>query len=347
MSGIFKKIQKSIAYRTDKNFWLKEKFNQNYQNYLDSGATTEEAYQELVQLYVATNGKFNEEYNAKLKKSNPPLPVAQSLKGVPGNFTNDDFKKVNATLNQNGYVHFDAKLSKELCDKLTQFALNTPSLIPPTYKEPVIYNPENPVAEIYKFNAQSLINNADIQQLITDPVLINFARNYFGCEPIFDFPAMWWSTAFKKEASSEAAQLFHFDLDRIKWLKVFFYINEVTLDNGPHCYIEGSHKVNAKPAEILNRGYVRVPDADLAPYYKPDAFKTVCGEAGSMFMGDTKCWHKGTPLKKGHRLVLEIEYTSSMFGANYPKMEVSNASQTFKGFCANNKTFATNLHFKK
>ena len=141
MSGILKKIQKSIAYRTDKNFWLKEKFNQNYQNYIDSSTTAEEAYQELVQLYIATNGKFNEEFNAKLKKSNPPLPVAQSLKGVPGNFTKTDFDKVNATLNQNGYVHFDAKLSKELCDKLTQFALSTPSLIPPTYKEPIIYNP--------------------------------------------------------------------------------------------------------------------------------------------------------------------------------------------------------------
>jgi UDP-3-O-acyl-N-acetylglucosamine deacetylase len=65
-----------------------------------------------------------------------------------------------------------------------------------------------------------------------------------------------------------------------------------------------------------------------------------------MFIGDTKCWHKGTPLKKGHRLVLELEYTSSLFGANYPKMEVNNTTQAFKDFCAKNKTFATHLYFK-
>jgi hypothetical protein len=157
---------------------------------------------------------------------------------------------------------------------------------------------------------------------------------------------MWWSTAYQKEASEEAAQLFHFDLDRIKWLKVFFYINDVTPENGPHCYIEGSHKVNAKPVDILNRGYVRIPDADLAPHYKPEAFKTVCGEAGSMFIGDTKCWHKGTPLKKGHRLVLELEYASSLFGANYPIMEVNNPSEAFKEFCAKNKTFAGHIRIK-
>ena len=120
----------------------------------------------------------------------------------------------------------------------------------------------------------------------------------------------------------------------------------MTLENGPHCYIEGSHKPNAKPTELLKRGYVRIPDEDLKPYYKPEAFKVIYGEAGSMFMGDTKCWHKGTPLKKGHRLVLEFEYTSSLFCANYPKLEVTNASADFKEFCVKNKTFASNINFK-
>ena len=72
----------------------------------------------------------------------------------------------------------------------------------------------------------------------------------------------------------------------------------------------------------------------------------MCGEAGSIFIGDTKCWHKGTPLKKGHRLVLELEYTSSLFIANYPKMIVHNASDAFKEFCNTHQTFASNIEIK-
>jgi hypothetical protein len=179
-----------------------------------------------------------------------------------------------------------------------------------------------------------------------DPVILNVARNYLQCEPIFDFPAMWWSTCFSKEASSEAAQLYHFDMDRIKWLKFFFYINDVTIENGPHCYIQGTHKPRNKPQKLLNRGYTRISDADLRPYYNSEDFKMLCADAGTVFAGDTTCWHKGSPLRSGHRLVFELEYTGSLFGANRPKMVVENSNASFRDFCKNNKVFASNLELK-
>ena len=90
----------------------------------------------------------------------------------------------------------------------------------------------------------------------------------------------------------------------------------------------------------------RIKDDELQPYYKPGDVKIVYGEAGAIFAGDTKCWHKGIPLKQGHRLVLEFEYTSSLFGVNNPKLEVSNASNEFKSFCISNKIFASNIVLK-
>jgi hypothetical protein len=242
---------------------------------------------------------------------------------------------------------FDKKISKELCSRLVDFALKTPATIPPGYDKKILYEPGNAQAEIYRFDIQDLANNTDIQSLITDPALVNIARNYLGCEPIFDFPAMWWSTSFQKEASSEAAQLYHFDLDRIKWLKIFFYLNNVSLENGPHCYVEGTHKPGNKPEELLKRGYVRIKDEEIRSHYPEMDIKVVCGEAGSVFAGDTKCWHKGMNLKSGHRLVLEFEYTSSLFGANYPKMEIHNYSKEFKEYCLSNKVFASNIAFKR
>ena len=189
------------------------------------------------------------------------------------------------------------------------------------------------------------MNDSDIQEQIMDPVLINIARKYLECEPIFDFPAMWWSTSFLKEASGEAAQIYHFDLDRLKWLKIFIYLTDVDETTGPHRLIKGSHLPGAKPMTLLKRGYARIPDEDLAKYHKQEDFVVIHGEAGSVFAEDTKCWHKGTPLKKGHRLVLEFEYTSSMFGSNYPKFEMRNTSEKFKQFCKNNPIYASNIKF--
>ncbi len=347
LKKVVKKVIGKITNREEKpNLSQEEIFRQGYDAFLKTGQTPHDAFMANINLFCSTNGVFNEAFNDELKLTNPPQPVPETLQGIAGTYTHNDFIKVNQELNEKGYVHFEKKLSKELCERLYNYALNAPARIPPDYKEIIKFNPDKPLAEIYRLDIQDLVNNADIQQLMIDPVLVNFARNYLGCEPIFDFPAMWWSTAFKKEASKEAAQLYHFDLDRVKWLKIFFYINEVTPENGPHCYIEGSHKPNAKPAELLKRAYARIPDEDLKPYYKPEAFKVACGEAGSMFIGDTKAWHKGMALKKGHRLVLELEYTSSLFVANYPKLEVVQASAGFKEFCAKNKTFATNIHFK-
>ncbi len=345
MKKIVSKIKNKISSIIFKPKTLEQIFEQHYKTFLKTGKTPPEGYNTLLGLYCESNGKFNEKINKEIKIKNPPNKIIAPLEGIIGNFNSKEYETINETLNKNGYVFFDKKLTQETLTELTAFALKTPTKTAPLYDQAIIYNPAHPVSEIYRFDMQDLINNESIQNLIMDPALINVARNYLGCEPIFDFPAMWWSTAFLKEASSEAAQLYHFDLDRIKWLKIFIYVNDVTPLNGPHCYIRGSHLPDAKPQDIINRGYARIPDADLLKHYKKEDFMEVCAPAGTVFAGDTKCFHKGTPLKKGDRLVLEFEYTSSMFGANYPKLKIKNSSKVFKQFCLTNKSYASNFEF--
>ncbi|MBA2611410.1 MAG: phytanoyl-CoA dioxygenase family protein [Bacteroidetes bacterium] len=324
----------------------KELFAKEFSAFKQKGVTSPEGYKALLDLYCATNGKFNEKMHKELIASNPPKKVSTALTGLTGKTELSEFDTINKTLNKEGYCPFGTKINAELISKIYNYALKANTLTAPLYAKKTVYDPNNLVSEIYRFEQNDLVNNTDIQQLIMDPVLINIARNYLGCEPIFDFPAMWWSTTFLKEASGEAAQLYHFDLDRIKWLKIFVYLNDVTLENGPHRLIKGSHLPGAKPQALLDRGYVRIPDEDLVNHYAAENFVVVTGKAGSVFAEDTKCWHKGTPLISGHRLVLEFEYTSSMFGVNYPKFEIENASEEFKEFCANNNTYASNFKLK-
>ena len=44
-------------------------------------------------------------------------------------------------------------------------------------------------------------------------------------------------SAKSDKVDEHAAQMFHFDMDRPKWLKFFIYINDVNEKNGPHFFI--------------------------------------------------------------------------------------------------------------
>ena len=116
----------------------------------------------------------------------------------------------------------------------------------------------------------------------------------------------------KQEASSEAAQLYHYDLDHMKWLKVFFYLSDVTTEQGPHTYIPVSHKIGRKNYKILQRGYARVTDAEMKDMQSEEPC-SLLGEAGTVIIGDTKCFHKGTPVVAGSRLVLQPTFGPSEF----------------------------------
>ena len=207
----------------------------------------------------------------------------------------------------------------------------------------ILFDPKDKKSNIYKFNSNDLIQNQWVQKLIMDPVLINIAGTYLGANPIFDFAAMWWSTDSKTK-KEDAAQEYHFDLDRPKWLKIFIYLTDVNKDNGPHCYISKTHKVGNKPQEILDRGYVRVTDKELEKYYPKSSLKEVTGPSGTIVFGDTSCWHKGKPIVKGDRLILQLEYTNSLFGLNLPKFNINNPSSSFTAFCKKNNIYTQNIN---
>ncbi|MFL5763684.1 MAG: phytanoyl-CoA dioxygenase family protein [Bacteroidia bacterium] len=345
MASIVARIQDKINRKFFRKRMLQKQFDEGFAAFRKNGATSQESYLAMINLYCMSNGRFNEELHKKLAAEHPKEKDGAGEESMIGKLSAEDYSGINETLNKDGYVNFERKIPAGLVKRLYDYALETPALAAPKYDKKIVYDPANPVSEIYRFDLVDLVNNPDIQALIMDPGLINVARNYLGSEPVFDFPAMWWSTCFLKEASSEAAQLYHFDMDRVKWLKIFIYLNDVTMENGPHSYIRGSHAVGAKPAHLLKRGYARISDEELAPHYKKDDFITICAEAGSVFAGDTKCWHKGNPLKKGHRLALEFEYTTCMFGSAYPKFVIRNCTPEFKEFCGQNKHYASNLHF--
>jgi ectoine hydroxylase-related dioxygenase (phytanoyl-CoA dioxygenase family) len=158
-----------------------------------------------------------------------------------------------------------------------------------------------------KFVSEEVIKN-----LIFDPFVLAVASNYLKTTPIHINTAVWASYPNSNETImlSKNAQMYHQDKDAINFLKVFVYLTDVDEEAGPHKFIKGSHK-----KELVHHGKIfheRVDDAFAINIYGGDSIVKVLGEAGSVIFGDTSCVHKGQAPKTKRRLILQLEYASSL-----------------------------------
>ena len=155
-------------------------------------------------------------------------------------------------------------------------------------------------------NYLDLLNIEIIQNIITSEYLLKIAENYLGCNPIFHNILFWASYP----GEIEQTQKFHQDFDDIKFLKIFIYLNDVNINNGPHVYVKNSiknidiiKKENSKLSE-------RYDDNIINNNFKNDIVN-ITGNIGSMIFEDTHGIHKGTNVIEGKRFVLQLVYGSS------------------------------------
>lgn len=152
-----------------------------------------------------------------------------------------------------------------------------------------------------------------IDSIASDRKLWELARAYFGAEPIVSGTRLWWLFVNKTEYDlNTGAYFFHYDLDDYQCLKVFFYITDVTLANGAHVCVRGSHK--QKKLKYLLSLFKLRSDREIINYYGKENLKYISGEAGTGFVEDVTCFHKATPPQQSDRLMLQIQFTLSNYG---------------------------------
>ncbi len=177
-----------------------------------------------------------------------------------------------------------------------------------------LWDPDRPQARRYDLAESDLVADPAVQRIVADPSLLAVAQRYLGAAPVQDLVAMWWSAvATDDEAQADAAaQRFHFDLDRLAFLKVFVYLTDVDHDTGPHVFVAGSHQ--ELPLDLRRDGR---HDDEVVSAALPGRTVEIAGPRGTVFLADTAGLHKGLPLRRDHRLVFQTEYAVSLFGAPY------------------------------
>jgi ectoine hydroxylase-related dioxygenase (phytanoyl-CoA dioxygenase family) len=289
--------------------------------HMRTGETPQSAHLALIALFIRSGGRANDLLSRAVGILHPPYRLPRPS-GVLGDLSTNDLAKIENQLETDGYYVFENCLSAEFCERVIQQTLATDCVLAGdeiTQERPgnrARYDRDAPTAALYQLTRDDTTDLAEVQELVSDPSIIAVAQNYLKSKPIFTGIVMRWSPAIKNTPDSEAAQEFHWDMERIKWIRFFIYLTDVTVDSGPHCFIKGTHRTGAIPEDLLRQGYVRQKDEILLQRYGNEAYLEFTGPRGTIVAEDSRGWHKGKPPRKGDRLLLAFELCNTTFGAN-------------------------------
>ncbi len=297
--------------------------------YALTGKTYSRTYQSFVWIFCVTRGRSND-LLARFLSWRQPAKEREKVSGVLGILTPQVIDQHVETLRRDGRIVFEGALTADTCSRLHSFACSTSSAVRPmdgestlTIPSRIVFDEKNPRAIRYDFDTSALLNNVDVQDLMADSSLLEIAEAYLGTQPVVDVLSMWWHTNFHDKPDSEAAQFYHFDLDRIAWLKVFIYLTDVGPNNGPHSFVLGSHKTDAIPWSMLRKGYVRLEDEEVETAFGVDRCLQMTAPRGSIIIEDTRGLHKGNAVTGDPRLVLQLQFSNSLFGGEYPPARIN------------------------
>lgn len=285
------------------------------------------AYQSMIHLFCLSKGRSNDLLSRLIGVVKPKYNL-DSGEGLPGFVGEQERRVAVRDLREHGYHVFAQRLPEDVCDRLLRYATtHNCKMRPmdghaPEEARIVVYPRGTPQTVRYDFSPQDLLANPDVQRLLADLSFAAIAEDYLGARPVVDVLSMWWHTAYSDKPDMDAAQYYHFDMDRPKWLKFFIYLTDVSSENGPHFFIEGSHKTEGIPEQMLTKGYARLTDEEVEAHYGKERVVEYTAPRGTIIAEDTRGLHKGKHVERDDRLILQIQFSNTLFGGYYPKARI-------------------------
>ena len=302
-------------------------FSFSYVVYLLRGYTRKEGYHAFRALYGKTNGRLNDVVSSLISLTTSKY-INIEPSGILGKLDSTSLDNIVNGIKKDGYFIFDQPLPNDMVAEMTNYAESVAlQVLEVSEKENLVgygteskYDRDNIVSPKYTATRSTVMKSDVFSKLVFDKSLLAIAQKYLNVKPLVSIIVFWWSVPFGGRGLSEAAQLYHPDMDTIKFLKFFFYLTDVTSKTGPHCLIRGSHKDKPKDCREVRR----YSDEELSKVYNKEDFIEILGKKGSIVAVDTRAFHKGKPVEEKERLLFQIEFDNTGFGVDYEKIELDN-----------------------
>lgn len=228
-------------------------------------------------------------------------------------------------LRRDGVYVFSTTMPEDMVTRMRESALTVPATARGLDAQHAPYPRSAPLVGRYDISEDDTMASADMQDYCSDPALALIAARYLEQPVIMDQTALWWTTTQGAQDAAMNAWLFHQDRDRLSFLKFFCYLTDVGPGNGPHTVVRGTHR--SVPRELSADG--RKDDDVVRRAGMWDKVLELTGPAGTFMAVDTVGLHKGQPPLVGDRCVLQVEFSTSLFGApiDYPVFSPSELSR--------------------
>jgi hypothetical protein len=230
-----------------------------------------------------------------------------------------DFSGERDTLERDGYVFLDSLISRAQIDEIVGFLADRPcrDRYRPhlgSFRAPDDVPPETHVAD---FEDGDVLAAPHLLEIANHPKVLAIVENALGARPTIGTLRAWWSTP-SASGEPEHAELFHRDVDDLRFLKLFVYLTDVDDESGPHVYAKGSHRKTAL-ARID-----RYSEEEVAAAVGEDSIVRLTGPAGTTFIENTYGLHRGLPPTRRPRLLFQVLYTLRpvIYGPKRPVREV-------------------------
>ena len=135
-----------------------------------------------------------------------------------------------------------------------------------------------------------------------DDLLFDISSRYLDCVPAIGGCNL--RKSFVNDVTEFDTLHFHSDPNSPKFLKFFFYLNDVDINGGPFCYVRGSHHQKFRGW----RSKYRWTHEEIAGIYGEDRIMYLTANRGDMVIADTNGFHRGTKVRSSDRLMLTIDY---------------------------------------
>ncbi len=164
---------------------------------------------------------------------------------------------------------------------------------------------KSPVTGIYRNIKPHLTNQKVLELAHSDPIR-TIVEDYLG-SPAKLVDSASWITRPSDLTSSHFEFGFHRDIPDWKWLNVFIYLSDVSVDKGPHGCVIGTH-TRSHFTSFLER---RCNDERLKKLYGRDNIKFFTGPYGTAIFEDTSAYHTARSVESGFRHMLQLNFSTS------------------------------------
>ena len=174
------------------------------------------------------------------------------------------------------------------------------------------------------YETKGLLQAPGTIELINHPLIVSTAQHILGCKPTLSEVAAWWiyhdfdpvegtrDHPFYTDFPLE----YHRDIDDWMMVRVLVYLTDVSMDSGPHTYLQNTNRRNLLAFRGVNLGNPQFS-------HLLEGRMDITGKAGTVIMMNPYGLHRAVVPKSKDRLILGFTFSLHPTYQSPPKPIVS------------------------